>query len=148
MIYDSIFEKEGDGSQDSATLFSMSCEFLEASIALRDHEIKNINYTIVIYYLLVHSAELALKSLINCSGASIEDLKKDGHDLEKLCAKAIELEFTDTISVSNIIEISKIYKNKALEYRHRSKLSFPDIEAITKEIECLHKTLGRFLSFS
>lgn len=139
MIYARIFEKEGDGGQDSATLYTMSCEFLEASVALRDSKINRINYTCVIYYLLCHSAELALKSLICSSGASIETIKKYGHDLEKLISKLTDERLIDAASVINIAKISPIYKDKMLEYRRRNMLAFPDVETLTIEIRYLHE---------
>lgn len=80
----SLFDVSGDGSEDEGTFYSLASEYLEAAITLFNTPPTRINYWVVIYYLLGHSAELTLKSYLFDHGETPESLKKVGHDLERL----------------------------------------------------------------
>jgi hypothetical protein len=74
------------------------------------------------YYLLGHSAELALKSFLLAKGATLSELKHSiGHDLEKAWERAIEVGLLQFISVpseeeSSLRLLNKTYKVKEHEY--------------------------------
>lgn len=71
-----IFEMEGDSTEDEATLWSLSNEYLEAAKVLQNAPLTKVNFHIVIYYLIGHSVELSLKSYLFQHEESVEDLKK------------------------------------------------------------------------
>lgn len=130
----SIFEYDGDGSEDEATFFSLSCEFLEAAETLNRTPPTKINYWIVTYYLLGHSAELALKSFLFKKDISIKELKKVGHDLNSLIEKSIEHGLQDFVALR---KLSPVYKSKNLEYRKRQREEFPFVDDLIQEVKQL-----------
>ena len=126
-----IFDYEGDGSEDEATLYSLSSEYLEAAKTLNSVPPTKLQYGIVTYYLLGHSAELSLKSYLFKKGMSIQELRKFGHDLNLLLGKASEFGLK---RFSSIQDLSPIYKAKKLEYRQRRRETFPSIDSLIEEI--------------
>ena len=133
-----IFDYEGDGSEDEETLYSLSIEYLEAAKTLNSVPPTKVNYGIVTYYLLGHAAELSLKSYLFKGGSSIQDLREVGHDLNSLLSKASELGLK---SFSSIRDLSPIYKPKKLEYRRRSRETFPSVDSLIEEISELHSII-------
>lgn len=143
-----IFETEGDGSQDGGTLYSLADEFLEASVVLQNTPPIRVNYSSANYYLLGHSAELMLKAFLYRHGVTIPELRKIGHDLEKLVTVSEEKGLPKTVSLNQIRQLAEIYRNKSLEYRERKKKTFPDIDLLTKEIEALQSAVfGKICRF-
>jgi hypothetical protein len=127
----SLFDEDGDGKESEATLWSLSQEFFEAAIILKETKITKINHRMVIYYLLGHSAELLFKSYLFKNGSLIKELKKIGHNLEAL------VQASNNKGLRNFVEIrslSNIYNNKGLEYRSNKNQVFPSIEILIKEI--------------
>lgn len=95
-----------------------------------------VNYGIIVtFYLLGHAAELSLKSYLFKKGLSVQDLRKVGHDLDSLLSKASELGLK---SFSSIRDLSPIYKSKKLEFRQRSRETFPSVDSLIEEISELH----------
>ena len=101
-----IFGSKGDGSQDDETLFSLSCEFLEAARVLQATPPIRIGYWSATYYLLGHAAELMLKAFLYKRGQKIDDLKKINHDLEKLVSRARELGLPEKVQLNQILDLS------------------------------------------
>lgn len=132
----SIFDIDGDGSEDEATLLSLSSEYLEAAITLNNVPPTKVNYWVVTYYLLGHAAELSLKSYLFKHELTTSDLKKVGHDLIGLMDKAIEFS-PDDFDFNAIRELSPIYKGKDLEYRRKKKQMFPAVDTLIKEVKKL-----------
>ncbi|WP_413489955.1 hypothetical protein [Shewanella baltica] len=130
-----IFDYEGDGSEDEVTLYSLSSEYLEAAKTLDSVPPTKVNYGIVTFYLLGHAAELSLKSYLFKKSLSVQDLRKVGHDLDSLLSKASELGLK---SFSSIRDLSPIYKSKKLEFRQRSRETFPAVDSLIEEISELH----------
>lgn len=128
-----IFDYEGDGSEDAATLFSLSGEYLEAAKTLNSVPPTRASYGIVTYYLLGHAAELSLKSFLfrKNRNIGIQDLIQIGHDLSALIDKGSEFGLDNFAAIRNL---SPIYKAKNLEYRKMRKESFPSIDDLLKEI--------------
>lgn len=129
-----MFDYEGDGSEDEATLYSLSREYLEAAKTLNGVPPTRVNYEIVTYYLLGHAAELSLKSYLFKKNISIKDLRKVGHDLNSLLGKAHEFGLK---SFPSIRDLSPIYNAKKLEYRQRSRETFPSVDSLIEEISKL-----------
>jgi hypothetical protein len=138
MPYKSIFDAPGDGSEDENTLYSLSGEFLEAARTLQSTPPTIIKYDHVIYYLLGHSAELTLKSFLLKHGATIKQLTKIGHDLEKLISSAAEHNLKSIDNSTQLKELSKLYKTKQYEYRKNSRENLPDLQSLIAEIEEMH----------
>lgn len=136
-------EWESISEEDEATMFSLSLEYLEAAEVLIKNPPTKVNYWIVIYYLLGHSAELALKSFMFKKDVSLEDLKKIGHNLNKLITKSHELGLPEFICLR---KLSPIYSKKSLEYRRRKKESFPSAEALFSEVQQLHSLVFSHVS--
>ena len=136
-----IFEAEGDGSQDDGTLYSLSDEFLEAARVLQATPPVRVNFSSAAYYLLGHSAELMLKAFLFKHGVSINELKKIGHDLEKLVCHARKKGLAEKVHLQKILELAETYKDKSLEYRTRKKKTFPSLELLTEEIEGLQSAV-------
>src|SRR5690606_22657738 len=107
---------------------------LEAAKMLNSVPPTGVNYGIVTYYLLGHAAELSLKSYLFKNNTSIQDLRNVGHDLNLLLGKASEFGLK---SFSSIRDLSPIYKAKKLEYRQRSKETFPSVDSLIEEISDL-----------
>ncbi|WP_110692455.1 hypothetical protein [Salinicola halophyticus] len=127
----SIFDYEGDGSEDEATLFSLSGEYLEAAKTLKSVPPTKVNYEIVTYYLLGHAAELSLKSYLFNQGVSIQELRQIGHDLSSSIDKGIEFGLNDYTSIR---DLSPIYKAKKSEYRQNRSETFPSADRLIDEI--------------
>ena len=136
-----IFGSKGDGSQDDETLFSLSCEFLEAARVLQATPPIRIGYWSATYYLLGHAAELMLKAFLYKRGQKIDDLKKINHDLEKLVSRARELGLPEKVQLNQILDLSGTYKEKGFEYRTRRWKKFPSIDLLTEEIEKLQSAV-------
>ncbi|PHR17104.1 MAG: hypothetical protein COA41_12730 [Sphingopyxis sp.] len=138
MSYKNMFDAPGDGSQDENTLYSLSGEFLEAARTLQSVPPTKTKYSHVIYYLLGHSAELALKAFLFKRGHTLEQLMKIGHDLGKLISVAAEHNLKSTKDTIQLKELSKLYKTKQYEYRKNSGVNLPDLQCLTEEIENIH----------
>ena len=136
MSYELLFA-DGDGSEDESTLFSLSGEFFEAASVLRKIHPTRINYSIAIYYLLGHAAELMLKALLYTEGLTAKDLKKIGHDLSKLIEEAQSRGVPNNIIFTHIAELSEIYKSKNLEYRTNKSKTFPNVDELSEEVKKL-----------
>ena len=132
-----MFDVEGDASEDECTFWALANEYLEAAIVLFDTPPKRTNYLSVIYYLLGHSAELALKSFLHMHGKSIKSLTAMRHDLKQL----IDLSQTNGLVVkggmNSIVALSPLYKSKHLEYRKRKKSILPDANILRSEVDAL-----------
>ncbi|MDO8328976.1 MAG: hypothetical protein Q7T36_00720 [Fluviicoccus sp.] len=136
-----IFSVDGDGLEDDGTLYSLSSEFLEAAITLSNTFPTKTNYSMVIYYLLGHAAELMLKAYLYKKGRSIGELKGVGHNLEAL------LEFSKSTGQqlpfkTNCIEALALnYKTKKLEYRAKTRLQLPNREDLINECRQLQSAV-------
>lgn len=136
-----LFDAPGDGSEDEGTLFSLASEYLEAAITLFNTPPTRINYSLVIYYLLGHAAELTLKSYLFDHGEKPANLKRFRHDLDKLIESAQSHGLSKQISVAAIASIAPIYRDKELEYRKRKRQSFPDRQDLIKEVQALQSAV-------
>lgn len=139
----SIFDYEGDGAEDEATFFSLSGEYLEAAETLNSVPPTKINYWMVTYYLLGHSAELTLKSFLFKNQVQINELIKSGHDLSALISKANGFGLQDFILLR---KLSPIYKAKGLEYRKSKKESFPSVDELIMEVRQLRSIVFNHVS--
>lgn len=128
----SILNYEADGTEDEATFFSLSGEYFEAAETLNRVPPTKINYRVVTYYLLGHSAELTLKSFLFKKNTPINELRRIGHDLSALIDKANEHGIQD---FSSLRMMAPIYKAKKLEYRKRKKEEFPSITHLIQEVK-------------
>lgn len=141
MCYSKIFDAVGDGSQDDGTLYSLSDEFLEAARVLQATPPTRVNYSSATYYLLGHSAELMLKAFLFKHGVPIDELKKVGHDLEKLVSRAKERGLPEKVHLQQVLELAETYKDKSFEYRTRKRKMFPNLDLLTEEIEGLQSAV-------
>ncbi|MDP2162389.1 MAG: hypothetical protein Q8K02_18055 [Flavobacterium sp.] len=132
-----IFEVEGNGSENDCTLFSLSDEYFEAARVLQETPPVRVNYALVTYYLLGHSAELALKAYLYKHGLNIKDLREIGHNLEKLVTLAKGNGLSEKVKFEHILHLANTYKDKNLEYRKIKKASFPPAHLLTEEIKAL-----------
>lgn len=137
----SVFDAHGDGSEDEGTFYSLASEYLEAAITLFNTPPTRINYQVVIYYLLGHSAELTLKSYLFDHGEKPASLKRIGHDLDQLVERAMNHGLSKKLSVRAISALAPIYREKELEYRRRKRQAFPDQQDLIEEIEALQSAV-------
>lgn len=87
------------------------------------------------YYLYCHAIELALKAYLRGSGASIRDLKKIGHDLNKAYRKALGMGLANICTLTeelvDVIElVNPIYSNKEFEYIKIGAKTLPQIDVL------------------
>lgn len=137
----SLFDAPGDRSEDEGTFYALASEYLEAAITLFNTPPTRINYWVVIYYLLGHSAELTLKSYLFDHGETPASLKNIGHDLDKLVERALDHGLSNKLSVRAINALAPIYREKELEYRKRKRQTFPDQQDLIEEIKALHSAV-------
>jgi hypothetical protein len=90
-------------------------------------------------YLLGHSAELLLKSLLHKHGVPLEELKsmKYRHNLSKLVARAKEMGLIDSQALPTIVEFSETYSPKHTEYRQKVLMQFPSLDSLQQEVRAL-----------
>lgn len=91
--------------------------FLAATKGIRQNEY----FSPVPYFLHCHAIELALKAFLLGKGVSKKDLKKLGHNLEKILKKARDLGLSDFIKITSELEkeiskANKYYSSKDFEY--------------------------------
>lgn len=127
-----IFQVKGDGRQDDSTFYSLGNEFYESARHLVNTPCVNANHTAVAYYLFCHSAELFIKAFLHKKGSSIEELKKEGHNLVNLIYK-----FQELSNCSNFEQLSKVakpYCEKYFEYRKNQAAEFAQLDLLELEI--------------
>lgn len=140
----SLFDAPGYESQDEGTFYLLASEYLEAAITLFNTPPTRINYWVVVYYLLGHSAELTLKSYLFDHGETIDSLRKvgrNGHDLEKLVELALKHGLSTELSLRAINSLAPIYRSKELEYRKRKRQTFPCEQDLIDEIQALQSVV-------
>jgi hypothetical protein len=125
-------------------LLTDSNEMTEAAkIILREDD----RLILPIYYLLGHSIELALKSMLLASGVPLTELKNDiGHDLSKAAIRVVALQHK---SISNIVQeqldvislLNFYYKAKEFEYRITGSKSYPATEVLVSFLDALQKEI-------
>jgi hypothetical protein len=128
-----IFSANGDGSEDDGTLYSLSSAFLEAAITLSNTSPTKTNYSIVIYYLLGHAAELMLKAHLYKKGKTIGELKAVGHNLDALIELSKSTGQQLPVRTNCIEALAVNYKTKILEYRVKKRLQLPNTEDLINE---------------
>lgn len=125
--------------EDEATLYSLSSEYLEAATVLLNTPPTRMGYTLVIYYLAGHAAELMLKSFLFKHGDTIEILaKRYGHDLKLLVKRARSKGLPSTVSTEYIQSFASTYTRKRTEYRQKRFRTFPPLDLLLLEIKRLH----------
>lgn len=106
-----------------------------------------------VYFLLGHSLELLLKSILLANEIPLSQLKKKyGHDLEKAARKVIEVTDGDisilvTTAFGMIAMLNKEYRAKNFEYRVTGAVRLPDAERVLELNSSLLK-LVRPIAFS
>lgn len=135
--YFDVFECIGDGTQDDGTLFSLASEYLEAATILSKTPSEKISVSTVIFYLLGHASELALKSFLFRKGCSITDIKSIGHNLDELCDEAKRRGLGKEVPLLQIRFLSDSYCSKGLEYRKRTKVEHPNRDELLSEVKSL-----------
>jgi hypothetical protein len=96
-----------------------------------------------VYYLFLHSVELALKSYLYFRGVDEDGLREIGHDLEGAWQKAKDLGICDLCSECQQLQeciriIGPIYRGSQLEYFYPGRTRLPIIANIH---ECSGKIL-------
>ena len=125
--------------EDESTLYALASEYLEAANVLYNNPPGRVGYTLVIYYLAGHAAELSIKSLLCRQGATIRELAvKHGHDLIILVQSARDSGLPLRISTEHIQYLSTTYVKKYTEYRRKQYLEYPPLDLLLKEIASLH----------
>jgi HEPN domain-containing protein len=131
---------------NSAGMWNYAYEYFKAGVIV--HESAKTN-TDPIYFLIGHSIELCLKAYLRGSGLSIEQLKKLGHNLDKL------LEEAKAHGVASLVEISEEFRTiiaylnsyyciKPFEYIESGTKTLPRIEDLSKRVGELLATTKDF----
>jgi len=124
-------------SEDEASFFSLAAEYLEAAEILARTPSTRLRVTMVIRYLLGHSAELLLKSLLHKHGVSLKDLKDNkiyGHNLSKLVKQAKAMKLIGSEALHSVEAFSKTYSSKHTEYRQNVAMQFPSLDSLMREV--------------
>ena len=87
------------------------------------------------YYLCCHAIELALKAYLRGKRASINELKRIGHDLSKAYKKALNNGLEDICvltpeEVDAIELVNPIYSKKEFEYKRVGTKTLPRIDVL------------------
>jgi HEPN domain-containing protein len=122
---------------ESATFYSLASEFLEAATVLTNTPPTRLGYTVVTIYLAGHAAELLLKSILSTHGVDRKELKKIGHDLNELVKLARQNGLAPAAATKYIEHFSKVYKEKATEYRQIGQLDLPPLDLLLQEVRAL-----------
>jgi len=125
------------GLLDTAKSFYRSAERLNTGP-------QHLDAPLPVYYLFLHSVELALKSYLYSQGVGENGLRKIGHDLEVAWQKAVELGICDLCSECQALQecihiIGPIYRGNKLEYFYPGRKRLPAVEYI-------HKSSGRIIT--
>ena len=99
-----------------------------------------------VYFLIGRAIELALKSFLLSSGYSLDDLKKIGHNLDKLAARVGE---SSNESVQGLVRamlpeiglLNVYYQAKEFEYRITGYKSYPPTKSLLPFVEALLKAV-------
>lgn len=126
-------------SQDESTLWSLSREYFEAACVLNNTPPTVVSYSGVVFYLLGHSAELALKSYLHSNGESISSLRDMGHNLKRLVKQSKKKGLSDSLDLKLIEQLSNPYMKKRLEYRINSAETYPNKEVLIESVKSLIK---------
>ncbi len=120
-------------------LWSDSFEMLEAAKVIKSHQPRLISPK---YYLLGHSLEVGLKGYLLAKGYSEKQLRKIGHDLDKVLENCNEQKignhFVFTEQQRGMVALlNEYYRAKELEYRVTGYKTFPDDCELIEMIEGL-----------
>jgi len=127
--------------EDYATLYSQANEFLDAAKCLQLSHVANN----VVYSLLAHSSELALKSFLQKKGLTVSKLKFIGHDIEQLLSCSIHYGFPSNLECTHLLSLADNYKAKKFEYRPMESMRLPNLLFLTKEIEKLESVVYYYI---
>ena len=106
------------------------------------------------YYLYGHALELIYKGFLYKNGATINELKYDGHNLERILKKATDkglckYVFVDEKYLAVVQKLNKYYSTKELEYMNDKEKCLPllwDVKDVAeKTINALFTALTEHL---
>ena len=97
-----------------------------------------------VYYLFLHSVELALKSYLYFCGMNENDIRSIGHDLKAAWHQAVGLGICELCSECEELQecikiIGPIYQGRELEYFYPGRKRLPAVERI-------HKSSGKIIA--
>jgi hypothetical protein len=131
-------------------------EYLEAAIVVDQEMGKKRAYAYIspmpAYFLLTHGVELTLKAYLRYAGLTVEDIKKVGHDLKVLYAKACELGLAELFQLTAaeseafdlLVEVNEFHQ---LRYIQTGPKTFPLWSAIEPLAIRLHQTVAPMVGF-
>ena len=102
-----------------------------------------------LYFLICQSIELSFKAYIRGCGATKEQMRKIGHDLEKALRKAQSEKLSQFFNVTPEQEqalrmINLYYAGKDLQYAEVGFKRFPDVTVLLGLAEVLHSQTRKF----
>jgi len=101
------------------------------------------------YFLLCHAIELGIKAFLKYKGASHDDLKKIGHDLEHLLDEIREKHniVVDKDSYIRIMMVNAYYKEKNFEYSLMGYKELPSLEKLRSVTKIILSKLSSKIDF-
>ena len=133
-----------DNRTSGMGLWTDANEMLQAAKHLMT--VKRFAFSQPLYFLLGHALELAFKSYIRAKGASLNSLRKIGHDLVVAKESAVtagieELAQLNEQEHSAISIINEYYRRKEFEYRVTGGKTYPEAKLLADIVEkLLNKT--------
>lgn len=132
-------QKQLDERTTAPGLLNYAIEYYAGYELIQKQEPGVTRYFAVKYYLLCHSLELTMKAWLKKHGETYVDLKRLGHDLERLMTvlhDKYDLSF-DTISQDMIRTVNQHYSQKEFEYALIGAKSVPVITELASTVHLL-----------
>lgn len=131
--------KQLDERTSARGLLNYAHEYFAGYELIQKQEPGPTAYFAVKYYLLCHALELTMKAWLKHNGATYTDLKKLGHDLEKIMAVLHDEHrlLFDARSQAMITLVNQHYSQKEFEYALRGAKSVPVITDLAGTVRLL-----------
>ena len=129
-------------------------QFRDAANALHQTKPRETSRLLSFHFLIGHTIELALKSTLVLDGASDEDLRSIGHDLDRALSafRKTDLSRFEHVKLEGVVALlNPYYKRKELEYFVRAqgmRLPLPSdalegVDALLRDLDGHYRALSR-----
>lgn len=132
-------QKQLDERTTARGLLNYAKEYYSGYELLQNQEPSIVKYFAVKYYLLCHSLELVMKAWLKKQGATYIELKRLGHDLEKIMVLLHDSYgiLFDAESQAMIKIVNQYYSQKEFEYALKGAKSVPVITELASIVHLL-----------
>jgi hypothetical protein len=132
----------------SRALWHHASEFKKASVTIQKSD-EHGPHDRIAYYLICHSIELSLKAFLRGKGSAILELRKLGHNLQKLIKESDRNQLQDYVIISMdhraaLLRANEYYLLKELEYPVIGPKNLPTIELLNSLADELSRAIKDF----